>query len=181
MPYSTDEIRAAGQFAQQIEHVVRHAIGPRANRQADDLRMRRAPASYTVRNRRPARRCWSPAGSTPGNRRTCCTATASGGCPRRSAREYLARGSRRLGLKLRLSQNVQPPTATVPSTFGQVNPASTLTFCTRRPNCLAKMKVTGKVGQTGGPPAKRGSSVSVRLPEVVWLTPIGWLRRVNGI
>ena len=44
------------------------------------------------------------------------------------------RGRRRLGLKLRLSQNVQPPTATVPSTLGQVKRASTLTFCTRPPN-----------------------------------------------
>ena len=45
-----------------------------------------------------------------------------------------ARGSRRLGLKLRLSQKVQPPVATVPSTLGQVNPASMLTFWTRTPN-----------------------------------------------
>src|SRR6185369_8306868 len=46
---------------------------------------------------------------------------------------------RRLGLKLLLSQNVQPPMATVPSTFGHVNPASTLTFCTRRaPNLLCR-------------------------------------------
>jgi hypothetical protein len=50
-----------------------------------------------------------------------------------------ARGNRRLGLKLRLSQNVQPPVATVPSTFGQVNPASMLTFCTRSPNrCMSE-------------------------------------------
>ena len=50
-------------------------------------------------------------------------------CPRMPAR-----GSRRLGLKLRLSQKVQPPVATVPSTLGQVKPASMLTFCTRPPN-----------------------------------------------
>ncbi len=43
------------------------------------------------------------------------------------------RGRRRLGLKLRLSQNVQPPVATLPSTLGQVKRASTLTFCTRPP------------------------------------------------
>ena len=33
-------------------------------------------------------------------------------------------GKRRLGEKLRLSQNVHPPVATVPSTLGQVNPAT---------------------------------------------------------
>ena len=41
---------------------------------------------------------------------------------------------RRLGLKLRLLQYTQPPRATVPSTFGQVKPPSTLTLCTRSPN-----------------------------------------------
>ena len=41
MPYSTDRVRVAlGKLFEQVEHVVRHAIGPRADRQADDLRMR---------------------------------------------------------------------------------------------------------------------------------------------
>ena len=43
------------------------------------------------------------------------------------------RGTRRLGLKLRLSQKTQPPTATVPSTLGQVKPPFRLTFWTRWP------------------------------------------------
>ena len=45
----------------------------------------------------------------------------------------LVRGTRRLGLKLRLSQKVQPPIATVPSTLGQVKPASMLTLWIRLP------------------------------------------------
>jgi hypothetical protein len=51
------------------------------------------------------------------------------------------RGSRRLGLKLRLSQNVQPPVVTVPSTLGQVKPASILTFWTRRPKRRRRKKL----------------------------------------
>ena len=34
------------------------------------------------------------------------------------------------GLKVRLSQNVQPPVDILPSLFGQENPASTDSFCT---------------------------------------------------
>src|SRR5947208_7422363 len=52
----------------------------------------------------------------------------------------VVRGTRRLGLKLRLSQKVQPPIATVPSTFGQVKPASRLTFCTRLEPNLQRRK-----------------------------------------
>ena len=49
--------------------------------------------------------------------------------------------NRRLGLKLAGSQKMQPPVASVPSRFGQVQPASRLTFQTGRPNFFLQKKL----------------------------------------
>ena len=56
-------------------------------------------------------------------------------CDREASARVLVvgRGTRRDGLKDRLSQKLHPPRATVPSTFGQVNPASMLTRWMRPP------------------------------------------------
>ncbi len=72
-------------------------------------------------------------------------------CPRMPAR-----GSRRLGLKLRLSQNVQPPVATVPSTFGQVKPASMTDLLHAPAEPLPQCKVTGEIRQSGLTPGQAG-------------------------
>src|SRR5262249_37524076 len=83
--------------------------------------------------------------------------------PSSSWPRIVVRGTRRLGLKLRLSQNVQPPVVTVPSTFGQVKPASRLTFCTRSPKRSRKKKLYAKYRS----PAARQSSERVGVPVVI--------------
>ena len=41
MPYSTERYVRPRNLFQQIEHIIRHAIGPRPDHQSDDLRMRK--------------------------------------------------------------------------------------------------------------------------------------------
>ena len=86
----------------------------------------------------------------------------------------LAGAVRRLGLKLRLSQNVQPPTATVPSTLGQVNPASTLTFCTRWPNVCRRKIVVAVISQPGRPPGGSSIRTGVANCSIVYTTATKW-------
>ena len=79
--------------------------------------------------------------------------------------EILRRGpvttaGRRLGLKLVLLQNTHPPRATVPSTFGQVNPASTLTRCTRTAELVLEKNLYGEIPQSGGTPRLRSAQRS---------------------
>ena len=64
-PYSTDKISPAGDLAQQVEHVVGHAVGPRADGQPDDLRMVERLFVDAAQAGRPARRCSWPAESRP--------------------------------------------------------------------------------------------------------------------
>ena len=68
-----------------------------------------------------------------------------GGCKRRmpssSCSAMDSSCNRRLGLKLSGSQKMQPRVDSLPSRFGQVQPASRLTFQTGWPNLLRQKKL----------------------------------------
>ena len=130
------QIGLSGDLAQKCQHIVGQAIGPGADCQADDLRM---IERLEIQVSQPVDGGIGVRGRLKIGQEVLDVVT-----PFETADALVelltnrAATDARLGLKLRLSQNTQPPTATVPSTFGQVNPASRLTFWTRCPNFLRR-------------------------------------------
>ena len=90
-PEFQDHPRPLGQLAEQIEDLVRNAIGPRADRHAADTRMRGGFLVEGCAIARRVRRYSSPVGNRPGIARWGLFA-APGGFLRRSAGESIRRG-----------------------------------------------------------------------------------------
>ena len=135
-----DQPSAAGQFGQQVQNLVAHAIGPGADDQANHLGMRNGLFVS------PPKPVDGPigvgAGLEVGQELVC---MAAFGQAANSQFDLVGDGSqppdRRLGLKLSGSQKAHPKVPSVPSRLGHPQPASTLIFQTLAPNFFRQKKL----------------------------------------